>query len=213
MAKIYCIIILMVFCLLHPIHLSASGQAGVHWGYEGVAGPTNWGNLSPTYTVCKKGLSQSPINITNTHKANLGYISFHYTTTPLKILNNGHTIQVNYAANSFIKVNNKVYKLQQFHFHSPSEHRLYNNFYDMEVHLVHKNDQGELAVVGIFMKQGRANSLIQNLWNFIPSQINFEQTIQQNINAAGLLPSNQSYYHYSGSLTTPPCSENVNWYV
>ncbi len=139
---------------------------------------------------------------------------FVYNATPLSIVNNGHTIQVNYSGDSFIKMGSKTFNLLQFHFHSPSENTVDGKPYKMEAHLVHKDANGQLAVVGVFIKEGKENHFIKTLWNNLPSEINKENFVNSvSINANDLLPSDGSYYHLSGSLTTPPCSENVNWNV
>lgn len=209
--------------LFLPITLSAnlfasSGSGGhgssIHWSYEGEGGPEHWGDLDKGYCKCKAGDRQSPVGISLTEKAELESIYFDYYPTILKIINNGHTIQSNYAGGSSISIGNKKYELLQFHFHSPSEHKLNGNSYDMEVHLVHKCEDGKLAVIGILMKEGKGNDFIKTLWNNLPKNQGKEHVVADlKINASQLLPINTSYYTYSGSLTTPPCSEIVNWYV
>jgi methyl-accepting chemotaxis protein len=185
-----------------------------HWGYKGTEGPQHWGDLSPDNILCKTGRSQSPIDISRIVSADLGSIEFDYRSTPLKILNNGHTIQVNYAVDSFIRVGGKTFKLLQFHFHSPSENIRNGSPYDMEMHLVHKNAQGQLAVVGVFLVAGKHNSYIETLWDKMPTVIGQEFTHPGiRIDAAKLLPGSGTYYYFSGSLTTPPCSEGVKWLV
>ena len=190
----------------------------VHWGYEGEGGPEHWGTLKPEFALCGSGSSQSPIDIDKTYKTKLDIIKVSYKETPLKIINNGHSIQVNYEPGSFVTVDGERYELLQFHFHAPSEHKVKGQFYDMELHLVHKNERNELAVVGVFMKRGKPNNIIQVLWDNIPKEIDKENTVSGiSVNASGLLPKDSSkdsrYYHYFGSLTTPPCSEVVNWSV
>ncbi len=193
---------------------SGSGGPGAHWGYTGEGGPEHWGDISPEFSVCKTGMAQSPIDISSTVKSDLGNIEFDYRSTPLKVLNNGYTIQANYTSDSFIKAGDKTYKLLQFHFHSPSENTRLGKHYSMEAHLVHKNGQGQLAVVGVFIKKGAHNPFIQTIWDNIPGEVNRENVVNHTgINAAQLLPKNGSYYHFDGSLTTPPCSEGVNWNV
>ncbi|MFH1701844.1 MAG: carbonic anhydrase family protein [Nitrospirota bacterium] len=186
----------------------------VHWGYEGEGGPAHWGTLKPEYALCGNGMSQSPIDIDKTIKAELDNIALSYKETPLKIINNGHSIQVNSEPGSSLTVDGETYELLQFHFHAPSEHTVKGQFYDMELHLVHKNKHNELAVVGVFMKKGQPNKIIQVLWNNLPAELNKENVVNEiSVNASGLLPKDRSYYHYFGSLTTPPCSEGVNWSV
>jgi len=206
--------ILMAVIMMFAVNGYASGGHGTHWSYSGAEGPSQWGSLSSEYATCKTGMSQSPIDISKTSRADLGDIEFDYSDTPLKILNNGHAIQVNYTSDSYIRVNGKVYKLLQFHFHSPSEDTVNGKHYAMQVHFVHKSDDGQLAVVGVLIKKGQHNQLIQSLWDNISPEVGHE-TVNDHVqvNGAELLPSNGTYYHFSGSLTTPPCSEGVQWYV
>ncbi len=199
--------------LLMPFAMDA-GASHAMWGYEGENGPANWGGMSSEFILCGQGKSQSPIDINQTYKADLEDIRFSYNATPLKVVNNGHTIQVNYGTGSSIIVDGKKYDLLQFHFHAPSENTVKGKHYKMEMHLVHKNMNNELAVVGIFLKEGRANKIIQKIWDNIPVTINEEKVVRSvSINAADLLPHEEDYYHFYGSLTTPPCSEGVNWSV
>jgi methyl-accepting chemotaxis protein/carbonic anhydrase len=191
----------------------ASG-GGAHWGYNGHEGPANWGDLAPEYAVCKTGLSQSPINIDQTIPADLAAIQFAYQEVPLKIVNNGHTVQVNYPAGSSIVADGKSYQLLQFHFHSPSENVRQGSAYPLEMHLVHKASDGQLGVVGVFFEEGAPNPVLEQIWRHLPTQVGHEQQISgKAVNAALLLPRIGSYYHFDGSLTTPPCSEGVKWYV
>ncbi len=202
---------LFIFSLTGITYASGGGPG---WGYEGSSGPAHWGDLSPGYATCKVGMIQSPVDISHTVKANLGSHEFDYRDSPLRIINNGHTIQVNINSESSMRINGKTYNVLQFHFHSPSENTKDGHPFGMEVHLVHKNDAGELAVVGVFMKQGMENPFIATLWKNLPDSINHEKIVASvQVNPAELLPANGSYYHFSGSLTTPPCSEGVQWYV
>lgn len=137
----------------------------VHWSYEGEGGPANWGNLKPEFALCGTGMTQSPIDLSSAYKTKLNTIKFDYKETPLKIVNNGHAIQVNYDPGSSATIDGGKYQLVQFHFHSPSEHTVDGKFYDMEMHLVHKSDKGDLAVVGVFLKKGKMNKVIQVLWD------------------------------------------------
>ncbi len=190
------------------------GYAKTHWGYSGAEGPSEWGNLSSDYAVCGTGMGQSPIDISHSVKADLGAIEVDYKSDGLSILNNGHAIQVNHNGGSYIKAQGKLYKLLQFHFHSPSENTYGGSPFPMEMHLVHKSDHGELAVIGVFMKEGAANSVIQSLWDNINPAVGQERHVPQvKVSPADLLPFNGSYFHFKGSLTTPPCSEGVQWYV
>ena len=189
-------------------------QSAAHWSYEGSSGPQHWGDLEPEYAACKTGTHQSPIDIRHTERANLPKLSFDYRPVPLKLINNGHTIQVDYAPGSFITLDKQKYQLVQFHFHHPSEEQIDGHAYDMVAHLVHKDPAGHLAVVAVLLKQGQANPLIQTLWDHLPKQVGHEANVAKvQVNAADLLPKHTGYYAFEGSLTTPPCTEGVRWLV
>jgi carbonic anhydrase len=189
---------------------------GPHWSYEGAAGPAKWGTLEKDFSACGSGKAQSPIDIRDdaATKATLPPINFDYKASTLKIIDNGHTIQVNYAPGSFITVGGKQYELVQFHFHKPSEEHLNGKSYDMEAHLVHRDQQGHLAVVAVLLSTAGANPLIQTLWDNLPKKKETESVMNAvKINVANLLPTSKAYYTYVGSLTTPPCTEGVTWFV
>jgi carbonic anhydrase len=192
----------------------AQNKSTPEFGYSGADGPKAWGDLSPAYSTCKLGHMQSPIDIRGAHKEALPAIQFDYKDTALKIINNGHSIQVNYAPGSWITVGDKKYELRQFHFHHPSEEHIDGRAYDMVVHLVHADADGQLVVVAILLKNGSANGAIQTIWDHLPDKEGQEQDVAGvSINAAALLPQNTGYYEFQGSLTTPPCTEGVTWYV
>ena len=195
------------------VTLASGGHGGTHWGYSGETGPAHWGDLKPAFNACKNGKQQSPINISHAEKANLPAIDFSYQGVPLDVVNNGHTIQVNYAAGSRITVAGKKYKLLQFHFHSPSEHEINGKPADMVAHLVHQAEDGQLGVIGVLMKKGSRNPLIEQIWKHMPHHEGEHSKAAIKVNVENLLPANRAYYQYSGSLTTPPCSEGVNWMV
>lgn len=185
-----------------------------HWTYEGEAGPGHWAEISNEFESCKIGKSQSPIDITGKEKSEKRPLTIDYKDTPLKIINNGHTIQVNYAPGSTVTIDGNIYQLAQFHFHSPSEHTAKGKHYAMEAHIVHKSADGKLAVIGINMKEGKENPFIKTIWDNLPDKVNEEKTVSGvTVNAMSLLPKIYPYYYYSGSLTTPPCSEGVSWNV
>ena len=184
------------------------------WDYGESKGPSHWGELQPEFAPCKNGHRQSPIDIRNPQKADLPPIQFDYKPSPLHIIDNGHTVMINYMPGSFMSVGGKQYALQQFHFHRPSEEKIHGKGYEMEVHLVHADQEGNLAVVAVLLRRGEDNPLVHELWNDLPKEKekeNFLDSVQ--INVAGLLPADRGYYTFPGSLTTPPCSENVTWFV
>lgn len=195
----------------------ASG--GAHWSYEGAEGPQHWGDLSHDYAACKEGKKQSPIDISSTEHSKLSRINFSYIAEPKEILNNGHTVQVNMKKGSYIMVAGKRYSLLQFHFHAPSEHTIDGKPADMVAHFVHQAKDGQLGVVGVLFKKATvnvntgANDTLARLWKYMPKKAGDKKAIAAGLTVAKLLPVKTPYYHYSGSLTTPPCSENVNWMV
>jgi len=182
-----------------------------HWTYTGPEGPAHWGDLSKDYHACKVGKSQSPVNISRKKASGSRPISISYESKAVSIVNNGHTIQINIADGSTITVDGKSYKLLQFHFHTPSEHTINGKPADMVAHLVHKAADGQLGVIGILMKKGNENAALAEFWAHMPEHAGTTANLAVNVNARNLLPSDLSYYSYSGSLTTPPCSEGVNW--
>jgi len=188
---------------------------GSHWTYEGEgeSGPAHWGELSADYAVCSKGQSQSPIDISGAQDQDVADVEFSYEASAINILNNGHTVQVNYDAGSSITVDGADYQLLQFHFHTPSEHTVGGRSFDTELHLVHKNDAGELAVVGVLMARGAQNEAFADIFENLPEHAGAVEKLDADVNADGLLPTDRSSFRYTGSLTTPPCSENVKWIV
>jgi carbonic anhydrase len=185
----------------------------VHWSYEGEGAPANWGKLSSEFATCDTGHRQSPIDIRDGIRVDLEPIQFDYKRSQFRIVDNGHTIQVNVGEGSTMSVMNRTYQLIQFHFHRPSEDRISGKAYDMEVHLVHKDDDGKIAVVGVLLEKGAENPLIQTLWNNLPLEQNQDVTPTVAIDLNALLPENRAYYTYMGSLTTPPCTEEVLWMI
>jgi carbonic anhydrase len=187
------------------------------WSYKGANGPEHWGDLDPAYATCKTGKEQSPIDIRSATKAALPAIRFEYKSGPLRIINSGHTIRVNYHApgsGSFLIVGDKPYQLTQFHFHHPSEEYIHGKPSDMVVHLIHQADDGQVASVAVLLKAGSANPTIQQLWDHIPKTEGKEEQIARvDFNPAGLLPRDTAYYTYMGSGTAPPCTEGVLWFV
>ncbi|MDH3335642.1 MAG: carbonic anhydrase family protein [Rhodospirillaceae bacterium] len=191
-----------------------SSHGSSHWGYEGTEGPENWGELSPQYSVCGRGYEQSPINLTKAISSAVGGIDVNYKRTPLRVVNNGHTIQVNCDPGSTMSLRGDKFSLLQFHFHHPSEHALDGARFQMEAHFVHASSDGRLAVLGVFIEPGMENSLLAPIWRAMPMEAGPEVKIESTmIKPDDLLPADRSYFRYMGSLTTPPCSQIVNWSV
>jgi carbonic anhydrase len=192
----------------------AQGHAGPHWSYKGADGPDHWGALDPSFATCQAGHHQSPIDIRAPKPADLPPIQFAYHAAPLHIINNGHTIQVNYAPGNFITVGGTRYELKQFHFHHPSEEKIEGKGFPMVAHLVHASADGHLAVVAVLLDVGSANPVIASVWRHLPSKEGPEQPFENvQVDVASLLPPDHGYYTFSGSLTTPPCTEDVTWFV
>lgn len=191
-----------------------AGGHGAHWGYSGHEGPEFWGDLSHDYAVCKSGRNQSPIDIAGLTESELSPIIFSYNSVPMSIVNNGHTVQVNYAPGSSITVDGKTFDLLQFHFHTPSENTVEGSSFPMEAHLVHADKDGSLAVVGVLFQEGMSNPFIETIWAYMPEKAGETKELPElKVNVEKMLPANKSYYRFNGSLTTPPCTEGVRWMV
>lgn len=210
----FAVILLVLAVSATPARAQGHDGHAPHWSYSGPDGPDHWGDLDPAWNACKDGKRQSPINIEGAKKSDLPAIQFDYKPSPLKIINNGHTIQINYDAGSSISVGGKQYSLVQFHFHRPSEEKIHGHQYDMVIHLVHKDSAGNLAVIGLLVKSGKENPVIETLWKNLPKEVGKETPVAGvTVNATDLLPADHNYYSFAGSLTTPPCSEGVAWMV
>ncbi|AXK72171.1 carbonic anhydrase family protein [Lysobacter sp. TY2-98] len=194
-----------------------TGNAGEakhgHWAYTGREGPAHWASLEPGFATCGKGHSQSPINLAHAVDTALPPIDFDYRPDGYRVVNNGHAIQVDFKPGSHIRIDNTDFELKQVHFHVPSEHTVDGKRFPMEAHLVHADAQGRLAVVAVLFKDGANNAWLESIWPKVPAKAGGNAKLPTAVNAAALLPSGHDYYRYSGSLTTPPCSEQVRWLV
>ena len=184
-----------------------------HWTYEGATGPDKWGGLEPNDAPCSTGDQQSPIDITGAITARQPPLKISWTKRPDTIVNNGHTIQLNFAAGNTLHVGERRYGLTQFHFHHPSEHLVEGKKFAMEAHFVHSAEDGGLAVVGVFIVPGDANAVFHKVVSAMPEEEGPAVAADPAIDPNGLLPAQRTFYHYEGSLTTPPCSQTVDWLV
>jgi carbonic anhydrase len=204
----------MFLTVVLSLTMCAQDHTSAHWGYDGDRGPDHWADLSQEFALCQSGHRQSPIDIRNPRKADLPPLQMDYKPSPLHIIDNGHTIMINYAPGSVLQVGDKRFVLKQFHFHLPSEERIDGKASEMSVHLVHADEQGNLAVVAILLKRGSDNALVHELWTDLPKEKEREEHLDNvQINVGALLPTDLGYYTFPGSLTTPPCTENVTWFV
>lgn len=183
------------------------------WGYSNINGPEQWGDLDSSYLFCKIGKNQTPIDLHNTIDASLDKIEFLYQPTQGKMENRGFTLQCNVETDDRIKISDHEYKLVQVHFHNPSEHSIENKSFPLEGHFVHMNDNGDLAVVGVMFVEGEANSVLEKFLSAAPTDSSKPQIDIKGIDLSLLMPEDKDYFLYSGSLTTPPCSEGVRWMV
>ncbi len=229
--SVMCVLMCITSCGKTQRVSSQSDTEKTEWGYEAENGPDVWGHLSPEYFLCAEGKHQSPIDLVNPTPAELSPIPYDYSPTNMNIRNTGHTIEVACPAGNWIEVDGTRYELLQFHFHAPSEHTVAGKPFDMEVHFVHKSEDGALAVVGLLIERGRHKFAFDPIWSKLPAVPGETQRIE-NVTEDGSLivdprfmfaPNDQvedvapslflSYYRYDGSLTTPPCSEGITWIV
>lgn len=196
---------------------SKTPKKAASWGYLGDEGPQNWGKLSSDYGLCGSGKNQSPINIIEKQAVGttrMGGFEVHYRDAPLKILNNGHAIQVNYPLGSYINLGGKRYELMHYEFHTPSEHQKNGFNYPMEVQLVHQDSKGQVAVLAIIFQEGAENPLLDDMMMYLPTKLNHQRIYKDVLaNPARFFPKNKHFYQYNGSLSAPPCSEGVYWAV
>lgn len=196
----------------------ADDTSTAEWSYEEEIGPEHWGELDSSYSACVNGNEQSPINIESSKvktSEKMENIVIQYKPTAFSLAHTGHTVQANPASlSNSIVVDDNEYILAQFHFHTPSEHQINSQYLDMELHLVHQDANGKLAVLGLMIQEGKENEALASIWGDLPkSETEEDIDIKEPVDLQALLPSDQTSYHYNGSLTTPPCAEEVRWIV
>lgn len=211
----------LVGCSIGGLALGEATTAEVtkhaHWTYAGKEGPERWAELDPHWSACGAGKSQSPVDIAPARLLKADWVSemrFAYKDSKkLEVVNNGHTVQVNTERGNWLGYNKVWYELKQFHFHAPSEHTLTGINTAMEMHLVHAADANRLAVIGIMLQLGADNPFLDRFWDALPAEANGKAQWSGELDILDSLPEDRSFYTYQGSLTTPPCSETVNWLV
>lgn len=192
----------------------ASHAVATHWGYTGHGAPEHWGTLDSAYQTCSVGKNQSPVNIASVVEGELAPLQLSYTTTGTAVVNNGHAVQVNIAAGSQLTLDGDVFALKQFHFHSPSENQIEGKSFPLEAHFVHADAQGNLAVVAVLFEEGASNDALNTVWQNMPMKGGEQVDVAISVaDIQAILPKQLDYYRFSGSLTTPPCSEGVRWLV
>jgi len=203
---------LTALALLTSSALASEGKSA--WGYTGHDTPETWGALSPKYHACSDGLNQSPINITHSivdsHHLPL---NLNYKKGSTEVINNGHTIQVNVDAGDTLILDGLTFELKQFHFHSPSENHIEGKAFPLEMHFVHLDKKGDIAVVSVMFEEGKENADLTKIWKVMPKVAGGKSVLKVGDIAANLIPEKQHYYRFNGSLTTPPCTEGVRWVV
>ena len=194
-----------------------SANEASHWGYTGHNDPNHWGELSEKYKMCSDGKNQSPINIVPevlVATKGLEPIKFDYKAKSTEVVNNGHTIQVNFEHGSIITIDGKEFELKQFHFHTPSENQINGKNFPLEGHFVHLDNEGNITVVAVMFDESKKdNDLLEKIWNAMPTEEAKKPFVISANDLKAILPDNKSYYRFDGSLTTPPCSEGVRWLV
>lgn len=198
--------------------VQAEDDGSEHWSYEGDTGPDNWGDLSEEFESCAIGEHQSPINLTSEQAvdADLPNVAINYAAmSAFEIEDNGHTVRVPIANNSFAELNGEQYQLIEFHFHAPSEHAIEGEQDAMELHLVHahQDDPARKLVLGVLIAVGAENAALAPVFANLPDAVDGLRLIDQALDPAACLPGNRQSFRYAGSLTTPPCSEGVSWVV
>lgn len=186
-----------------------------HWGYTGDVAPSHWSELNEKFNMCSEGKQQSPIDIVATKDIELAPLDLNYTTGSKTVIDNGHTVQVNIEAGSTFTIGKDVYELKQFHFHTPSENNINTKSFPLEAHFVHATKEGGLAVVAVMFEEGKENAVLKKIWSKFPKLETGTESkcglTSDEVKA--LMPEKKDYYSFMGSLTTPPCSEQVKWHV
>ena len=190
-----------------------AGENHAHWGYSGDTSPEHWGDLSEKFFICKKGVNQSPVNLNRFIDAKLDPLKVQYSTNAKSVVNNGHTIEVKADGKNSVTVDGIKFNLLQFHFHTPSENQIKGKSFPMEAHFVHKSKEGEYLVVALMFNEGEKNKNLQKMLDSLNPKEGNESEIKKSFKPNELFPKDLSYFRYSGSFTTPPCTEGVRWIV
>lgn len=184
------------------------------WKYKGKNGPEFWGELSPDYANCKAGRNQSPIDIAKTTITAANKSLKTFQRFPAKdIRHNGHTIQASFKPGNMMAVDGVMYQMKEVQFHAPSEHMIDGKAYPLEAHFLHADPKDNLAVLAVMFEEGAESKSLAKLWKQMPKRKSSPKKLKTKVLASDLIPMKKQFYRFSGSLTTPPCSEGVIWVV
>ncbi|RBW71006.1 carbonic anhydrase [Bacillus taeanensis] len=221
--SLFSIYLLFTSCSQHPgdeliDDANVTEIKNVKWSYEEETGPEHWGELLPEYILCKNGAEQSPINIQETIvgvNESLSDLKINYHSTTVSLNNNGNRISItDVSKNNTIELSEKTYKLNQIHIHTPSEHQLNSQHYEMELHFLHEDKRANLVVFAVFVQEGsEKESLAELITNLSQQKLETEVQLNQTVDLLSMLPNDFTTFRYDGSLTTPPCTERVKWLV
>ena len=206
---------LLVTALIASACRTTSGN-GAAWSYDGSTGPAHWAELDPAYALAESGREQSPVNIVPSAvvPGSEDALEIAYAPAKLDVMNNGHTVEDDYHDGGHIVVGGQRYELAQFHFHSPSEHAIDAHHAQMEMHLVHRDASGNLAVLAVMIERGANHPALAAITDHLPVDPGRASHVDGvTVDAAEFLPESSATYRYSGSLTTPPCTEGVRWFL
>ena len=206
---------LVAVALVSVASMSAA-QTAANWNYFGKTGPLGWGKLDPAYKACSDGHQQSPLDIRGAHlNKSLQPIEFHYIAGAQTVENNGHTIVVHVNPGSYIIAGGVRYNLVQYEFRTPSEEAIKGKLTDMGVQFLHKSADGQMAILAVRLaeNQDAPNAVLASLFSQLPRKSGETVKISDMLNPGGLMPADRGYWTYMGSLTTPPCTEGVRWFV
>jgi carbonate dehydratase len=209
------LVVVAVFCISTFLTLKGDSQdREAHWSYSGSTSPEHWGDLSDDYKAAKDGKEQSPINITGAKDVDLPSLQLNSKNSKAEVENNGHTIEVKLKnKKNTLKFNGKTYTLEQFHFHAPSENQIDGKTYPLEGHFVYTTKDKKITVVSILYQYGKENKTLKQVWKKMPQKAETKKNLSQPVAISQLFPKDLDYYNFEGSLTTPPCTEGVNWIV
>jgi len=204
----------LAYLLLASMPFTTMASDG-HWGYTGKQSAEHWGELSSKYALCSSGVNQSPINIITSSviEAELPPLVVNSNINDFDMINNGHSIQANIKGDNTFTNDDGTFNLLQFHFHAPSEHTIDGKSFPFEAHFVHADQDGRFAVIGVMFEVGKSNPELAQMWKNMPTANQSKSTLIHALTKIKLLPEEKSYYRYNGSLTTPPCTEGVRWYI